>query len=108
MNKFYFPFTENTPIVEHGDSQDQGLKRQFSTGFTVGTVLICLSENNYGNEALINNSPSIPGYSAISLICRQDQAVPLTNAVAKLIINGEVVGVNGVVRRSSLCKVGIC
>ena len=108
MNKFYFTLIENTPFVEHGDAQDQGLKRQFSTGFTVGTLLICLSENNYGNEALINNSPSIPGYSAISLICRQDQRVHLTNAVAKLIINGEVVGVNGIVHPSSFCKVGIC
>ena len=91
--------------MESGDAQDQGLKRQFSTGFNVGTLLICLSKNDDGNEALINNSPSIPGYSAISLICRQDQTVPLTNAVAELIINGEVVGVNGVIQHSTLCKV---
>lgn len=102
---FCFSLPANTPVAEHGDAQDQGIKLQFSTGFTVGTQLICLVNNKDGDEILINNSPSIPGFSALSLICRQDQTVPLENAVAELSFNDEVIGTNGVVQHSSLCEV---
>ena len=102
----WHPFVANVPTVDVGVSHDSGTLDQFYHTFKVGTNYIWLSTNLDNKDVLINTKPPVvSGHSAVALICQQDTSVPLDGAELVLALDKETIGINGIIKRSSICEV---
>ena len=100
------PFTVNVPTVDVGASHDSGILDQFYYTFKIGTNYIWLSTNPDNNDVLINTKPPVvSGHNAVAVVCQQDPAIPLDGATLVLSRDDEIIGINGIIKPSSLCEV---
>ena len=96
----------NVPTIDVGIAHDTGIAEQFYYTYKVGTNYVWLSTNPDNNEVFINTKPPVvSGHSAIALTCQQDPDVPLDGAELVLSLDDEIIGINGVIKPSSLCEV---